>query len=143
MISELKLLHALPSRERFLVDSLRTNGVYAQLGRLTVQGFLGVDLMRNSSCQGPTEFLLFTYWTSLNAYSAAQTSRNAKALGHFLSKLGFCLNMGVFYTLPDRLVFRFPGTSRTPQAEQSSGDDVGPSADPGNTAGDSAADLPL
>jgi len=143
MISDLKLLNALPNRERFLVDSLRTSGVYAQLGRLTIQGFLGVDLLRNSSCQGPTEFLLFTYWTSLNAYSAAQTSTNAAALAHFLSQLAFPANLGVFYTLPDRLIPRFPGASLTNHAENPSGDELGASVDQGKTAGDSGANDPL
>ncbi|MGO9434865.1 MAG: antibiotic biosynthesis monooxygenase [Terracidiphilus sp.] len=139
MISELKLLHALPSRERFLIDSLRTDGLYAQLARRTVPGFLGVDLLRNSSCQGPTEFLLFTYWSSLNIYSAAQQSTNVIALGHFLSKLAFSASLGTFYTLPDRLIPRFPGASLTQQTEQSSGDTVGLSPDQGNAAGDSEA----
>lgn len=139
MISELKLLNALPSRERFLVDSLRTNGLYAQLGRLTVQGFLGVDLLRNSSCQGPTEFLLFTYWASLNAYSAAQQSTNVIALGHFLSKLAFSANLGVFYTLPDRLIPRFPAASVTNHAEKPSGDELSPTSKQGKTEEDPGA----
>lgn len=143
MISELKLLHALPNRERFLVDSLRTNGLYAQLARRTVPGFLGVDLLRNSSCQEPSEFLLFTYWASLKAHSAAQTSSNAAALAHFLSKLAFLVNMGVFYALPDRLVFRFPGESLTNQTEKPSGEDAELSADQGKTDGDSGSNCRL
>jgi hypothetical protein len=139
MIYELKLLHALPCRERFLVDSLRTDGLYAQLARRTVPGFLGVDLLRNSSCQEPSEFLFFTYWSSLNAYSAAQTTTNATALAHFLSKIALSVNMGVFYTLPDRMIPRFPGASLTQQTEQSSGDTVGLSPNQGNAAGDSEA----
>lgn len=136
MVYELKLLNVLPSRERFLVDSLRTNGLYAQLARRTVPGFLGIDLLRNSSCQGPTEFLLFTYWASLDAYSAAQQSTNAIVLGHFLSKLALFANLGTFYTLPDRLIPKFPGASLQ-HTEQFSRDDARPSADQHKGAGDS------
>ena len=137
--SALKLLHALPSRERFLVDSLSTNGLYAQLGRLTVQGFLGGDLLRNSSCQRPTEFLLFTYWASLNAYSAAQQSTNVIALGHFLSRFAFSAILGLFYWLLDRLI---PGASLTNHTVRPCGDELSSSLNQGDAAGDSGSNCP-
>lgn len=115
---------------------MRTGGLYSQLARRTLPGFMAVDQLRNQ--QDPNEFLCLTFWTSFDTYSAAQKSSNAAALAHFLSKLTiFSANLGVYFTSPDRLIPRFPGASLTQQIEQSSGDNVGLSADQGYAAGDS------
>ena len=143
MVTSLTIYHA-DQREAFFVDTLRTNGLYAQLAHRTVPGFLGVDLLRNSSSQVPTEFLLFTYWTSLDAYSAAQRTTNAMALAHFLSKLTvFSADLGVYFTLPDRLIPRFPGASMANHTEKQSGDELGSTFNQEKAAGDSGANTQL
>lgn len=142
MIYDLRLYIASPGRERFFVDSMRKGGLYSQLASRTMPGFMALDLLRNQA--DASEFLCLTFWTSFDAYSAAQKSSNAAALAHFLSKLtSFSANLGVYFALPDRLIPRFPGASRTQQTERWSSDDGGPSADQGNRAGDAAADLPM
>ena len=143
MVTSLTIYHT-DQREAFFIDTLRTNGLYAQLARRTVPGFLGVDLLRNSSSQVPSEFLLFTYWTSLDAYSAAQKTTNAMALAHFLSKLTvFSADLGVYFTLPDRLIPRFPGVSMANHTEKQSGDELGPTFNQEKAAGDSGANIQL
>ena len=62
-----------------------TGGLYSQLARRTLPGFMAVDQLRNQ--QDSNEFLCLTFWTSFDTYSAAQKSSNAAALAHFLSKL--------------------------------------------------------
>ena len=55
-----------------------------------------------------------------------------------LSKLTtFSANLGVYFTLPDRLIPKFPGASQTQHSEQLPGDDVRLSPDQREAAGDS------
>jgi hypothetical protein len=138
MIYDLHLYIASPSRERFFVDSMRTGGLYTQLARRILPGFMAMDLLRSQ--QDASEFLCVRFFTSADAYQAAQKSSNAAVLAHFLSKLTvFSANLGVYFTLPDRLIPRFPGASLTNHTERPSGDDLGLSPNQGNTAGDSGS----
>lgn len=115
---------------------MRTDGLYTQLARRVLPGFMAMDLLRNQ--QDASEFLCLRFFTSADAHKAAQKSTNGAALAHFLSKLTvFSVNLGVYFTLPDRLMPRFPGASLANHTEKPSGDNVGLSADQGYAAGDS------
>ena len=134
MIYDLHLYIASPGRERFFVDSMRTGGLYSELARRTIPGFIALDLLRNQ--QDASEFLCLRFFTSLDAYETAQKSSNAVALSHFLSKLTvFSIHLGVYFTLPDRLIPRFPGASAANHAEKPSGDKLGPTFTQGKIAG--------
>ena len=105
MIYDLHLYIASPGRERFFVDSMRTGGLYTQLARRILPGFIAMDLLRSQ--QESSEFLCIRFFTTLDAYQAAERSSNAAVLAHFLSKLTvFSANLGVYFTLPDRLIPR-------------------------------------
>lgn len=136
MIYDLHLYVACPDRERFFVDTMRTGGLYTQLARRVLPGFMAQDLLRSQ--QASSEFLCLRFFTSLDGYERAKGSSNAVALSHFLSKLTvFSVNLGVYFTLPDRLIPRFPGASLTNHSAKQSGDELGLSPDQGKPAGDS------
>jgi heme-degrading monooxygenase HmoA len=138
MVSSVNFFVVNPRRGPFFFSSMRSGGLYYELARRTLEGFMGMDLLRNH--QDASEFLCLTFWTSLDKYAAAQSSSNYAVLARFLEKLTITTaHLGTFsFPAPERLIPRFPGTHLTDQAGKSSGDDGG-SSDRGSTAGDSCS----
>jgi hypothetical protein len=142
MIYDLHLYIANQDREPFFVDSMRNGGLYTQLARRILPGSIGMDLLRSK--QDASEFLCIRFFTSANAYEAAQKSSNAAVLARFVENLTvFSANIGVYFTLPDRLIPRFPEASLTNREKELSSEDPGPSPNQAETAGNSGRDAQL
>ncbi len=110
MVYSVHLYVVNPRRESFFISSMRGQGLYPELARRTLPGFMGIDLLRNH--QDASEFLCLTFWTSIDKYAAAQSSSNQAVLARFLEKLTITsAHLGTFsFPAPERLIPRFPGT---------------------------------
>ena len=122
MVYSVSLYIVNPRRETFFIRSMRGNGLYCELARRTLPGFMGIDLLRNH--QDASEFLCLTFWTSAQAYSAAQSSSNYAVLARFLEKLTITsAHLGTFsFPAPESLIPRFPGAQLTDYAGKLSSD---------------------
>lgn len=111
MIYSVNLYVVNPRRESLFISSMRGRGVYCELARRTLPGFVGIDLLRNH--KDASEFLCLTFWTSVDKYFAAQNSSAQAALERFLAKLTIVsVNLGTYsFPSPERLIPGFPGTS--------------------------------
>ena len=116
MVYSVHLYVVNPRRESFFISSMRGRGLYSELARRTLPGFMGIDLLRNH--QDASEFLCLTFWTSIDKYAAAQGSSNLAVLARFLEKLTITsAHLGTFsFPAPERLIPRFPGTHLADQA---------------------------
>jgi heme-degrading monooxygenase HmoA len=126
-----------PRRKSFFISSMRGRGVYCELARRTLPGFMGIDLLRNH--KDASEFLCLTFWTSVDKYAAAQSSSNQAVLARFLEKLTITsAHLWTFsFPAPERLIPRFPGTHLTDHTGKPTGVDQGLVPDQSNADGDS------
>ena len=136
MVYSVNLYVVNPRRESFFISSMRSRGLYCELARRTLPGFMGIDLLRNH--QDACEFLCLTFWTSIEKYIAAQRSSNQAVLARFLEKLTITsAHLGTFsFPAPERLIPRFPGTHL-----RLSGDQVGYPSNRDGTVGDSGSSV--
>jgi len=136
MVYSVHLYLVNPRMESFFMSSMRGNGLYPELARRTLEGFMGIDLLRNH--QDASEFLCLTFWTSFEKYAAAQNSSNYAVLARFLEKLTITTaHLGTFsFPAPERLIPRFPGTGLTEHTRKLSGDPVGYPSNQDGTGGD-------
>jgi heme-degrading monooxygenase HmoA len=118
MVYSVHLYVVNPRRGPFFISSMRSRGLYYELARRTLPGFMGIDLLRNH--QDASEFLCLTFWTSLDKYAAAQSSSNYAVLAHFLEKLTITgAHLGTFsFPAPERLIPIFPGAGLKEPSEQ-------------------------
>ncbi len=141
MVYSVNLYVVNPRRESFFISSMRSRGLYCELARRTLPGFMGIDLLRNH--QDACEFLCLTFWTSIEKYIAAQRSSNQAVLARFLEKLTITsAHLGTFsFPAPERLIPRFPGTHLTDHAGKLSCDPVGHPSDQDGSGGDSGSSV--
>ena len=113
MVYELKLLNVLPSRERFLVDSSEDKRSVCTARpphspRLSWDRSSAQFQLPGSDRVSPIYLLGF----SRCLFSGSAIDERDRSRAHFLSKLTiFSANLGVYFTLPDRLIPKFPGAS--------------------------------
>ncbi len=141
MVYSVHLYVVNPRRESFFISSMRGHGLYYELARRTLPGFMGIDLLRNH--QDASEFLCLMFWTSIEKYAAAQGSSNLAVLARFLEKLTITsAHLGTFsFPGPERLIPRFPGTHLTDQAGKPSGDQVSYPSNQDGSDGDSGSSV--